>query len=292
VAEHEVRVAPIPSWVDAERLLGPTGATADAERWRLELGADGRVTAHARMSSERAADVGARLRGLGLDGLALVTTIEPPLRRAVVRQARTEDARRRRATTPGFLRPGARFDDEGRWSLTPEALAMDLAKAAGGRAIVDAGCGLGGNAIAFARAGCRVHAIEADRERLALARHNAGIYGVADRIGFVHGDAIARVDSLADPEAILFVDPPWGSDWDRLRCTLADLPLLGSLLGAASRYAALWAKLPPSFAVAEFAAGLAGGLGQVRARAYFGAAEGDFRRIKFVLVELVPDRRP
>jgi predicted RNA methylase len=292
VAEHEVRVAPIPSWVDAERLLGPTGGD---QRWELEAGADGRVTARARLPSEVAADLGARLRGIGLDGLALVVTIEPPLRRAMVRQARTEDARRRRATSPGFSRPGARFDAEGRWSLTPEALALDLAEAAGGRAVVDAGCGLGGNAIAFARAGSQVCAIEADRERLALARHNARIYAVAERIRFVHADALALVDSLADPDAILFVDPPWGSDWDRQRCALADLPLLAPLLASASRYAAVWAKLPPSFAVTEFAAGLAGGLAQVRAQAYFGAAEGDFRRIKFVLVEFAradPERAP
>jgi trimethylguanosine synthase len=279
VAEHEVRVAPIPVWVDHERLLGPTDA---GQPWHVVTLADGSREAQARLRSEAAADLCARLRGVGLDGRALMCSIDPPLRRAVVRRARTEDARRRRATTPGFERAGVRLDEQGRWSLTPERLALRLAHTADHGPIVDAGCGLGGNAIAFARAGSRVLAIEADADRLALARHNAKIYQVDDRIHFVHGDAVALAREHAERDAILFIDPPWGRDWNHERCGLAQLPLLAALLPIASEYAALWVKVPPSFATVE--------LPEATPEAWFGDAEGDRRRIKFVLLRLASIR--
>jgi SAM-dependent methyltransferase len=278
VAEHRVHVAPIPDWVDhvdLERWLGPTAG----EPWRVVAGGERDGEARATLTSDQAADLAARLRGIGLDGAAIVCGIEPPLRRPAVRRARTEDARRRRSTTPGFERAGVRLDEPGRWSLTPERLAMRIAGTAAHVPIVDAGCGLGGNAIAFARAGCRVVAIDANADRLELARHNAGIYQVADHIRFIRGDAIALAHDLAQPDAILFVDPPWGTDWNRERCGLEDLPLLAELRPIAARgYAALWAKVPASFATAE--------LPGARPEPLFGEAEGDYRRIKFVLVRL------
>lgn len=279
MAVHQVRVGPLPDWLDVPRLLGPTGEPDGA--WQLSRGEHG-LLACATLSSAAAADLAARLRGLGFDGTPLVCEIAPPLSRSLVRRARTDDARRRRATTPGFLRAGTRDDEIGRMSLTPEPLAMRMAAWAQGRVVVDAGCGIGGNAIAFARAGCRVLAIEADPERLELARHNAAVYGVANQIELVHADALALVPARQDPEAILFIDPPWGADWSRGSCGLADLPLLVALLPHAAGYAALWAKVPPSFATKQL---LDGGSGRVDA--FFGEAEGDHRRVKFVLV-----RRP
>lgn len=273
----------MPTWLDVGRLLGPAqtavGLCDEPLGWQLEPQLDGSVEARAQLRGEQAADLAARLRGLGFDGRALVCEIEPPLRRSQVRRARTEDARRRRVTTPGFSRAEARLDEVGRMSLTPELLALEVAALAQGRPVVDAGCGAGGNAIAFARAGCQVCALEADAGRLELARHNAGVYGVRDRIEFVHADALAWVAARPDPAAILFVDPPWGADWDRSGCGLASLPLLEGLLPHAGGYAALWAKVPPSFATAQLLDGAAG-----EARALFGAAEGDRRRVKFVLV--------
>lgn len=49
---------------------------------------------------------------------------------------------------------------------------------------------MGGNAIQFAFTCARVIAIDIDASRLALARHNATVYGVADRIEFVHGTTL------------------------------------------------------------------------------------------------------
>lgn len=41
-----------------------------------------------------------------------------------------------------------------------------------------------------------------------MAKHNATIYGVADRIEFIVGDFLTLADSLkAD---VIFLSPPWG----------------------------------------------------------------------------------
>src|SRR4029079_8099373 len=139
-----------------------------------------------------------------------------------------------------------------------------------------AGCGAGGNAIGFARAGCKVTAIESDALRLRMARHNAALYGVERRIAFVHGDARELVPSLqAD---LLFVDPPWGRGYDKTRLSLADLPLLEALIAERRHFARLWAKVPPSFDASE--------IDGARPEAWFGSGEGDAQRVKFVLLAL------
>ncbi len=281
---HSIRVAPLPDWLDARRLLGPTH-TDDPEAlgWSLSpTEIPGTGQAEVELDDERASDLAARLRGLVIDGRAIECAIQPGLTRTQVRSARLVDARRRRATSVGFERSGVRLDDEGRWSLTPEALALELGRLAAGRRVIDAGCGVGGNTIGFARAGCEVVAIEQSRERLAMARHNAKLYAVADRIRFVHADALAVMSEFlaADAGTIVFVDPPWGRDWADRQLRLADFPLLVGLRELVGRTPGteLWAKLPAAFAVAE--------LGQARASAVFGVGEGDARRIKFLLVRV------
>jgi trimethylguanosine synthase len=240
---------------------------------------EGGLHAVGTLETEAAADLAARLRGVGLGGRPLRVGIAPSPKRAAIRKARTEDARRRRNTTPGFTRPGARTDPEGKVSLTPEALALDIGQRWSGKRVIDAGCGVGGNTIGFARAACAVTAIERDPHRLALARHNARIYGVEDQIRFLEGNAGPLVPTLeAD---VLFVDPPWGVDWDRARTTISDLPLLGDILDVfhfTGRFGHLVAKVPPSFDPDI----IAGAIPQ----AMFGEAEGDYRRVKFVLLEM------
>lgn len=268
---HRVRVAGVPAWVPVARLLG-------AGAW--VSGPDG--VYEATLETHAAADLSARLRGLGMGGQAMEVMCSPPLPRAAVRAARLEDARRRRATTPGFERPGTRLDAEGRMSLTPEALARALAaELPVGGEVWDLGCGAGGNAIAFAKAGHSVVAVERDAGRLADARHNAGVYGVAARIRFVQADAVAFLAGAAvAAETTLFVDPPWGADWDRVRCVAEAFPLLTAVY-AARGPRALWAKLPPSFDPATLDA-------SATAMAYFGVAGGDAQRVKFVRVRVPP----
>lgn len=265
-----IEVGGLPAWLDSRRLLGDFA-------WTLATEQDGTITASGELPRAQAADVHERLRKVGVGGRLLTVKLTPPLSRDEVRAARLVDARRRRDTTPGFLRRGTRVDEEGRISLTPEALAMNVAKLVSGARVLDAGCGVGGNAIAFARQGCRVIAVDRDRSRLLLAKHNASVYGVAKNIDFVEADA-EEIAATADAD-VLFVDPPWGSEWNRERTGLEDFPLAAAL-SAHHRFARLLLKLPPSFDPS--------GLPGTEATAYFGEAAGDFHRIKFVLISRKP----
>ena len=59
--------------------------------------------------------------------------------------------------------------------------------------------------------GLRVLAVDIDPEKVAMARHNAGIYGVADRVTFLVADSIALLAALGGlKNALVFLSPPWG----------------------------------------------------------------------------------
>lgn len=103
---------------------------------------------------------------------------------------------------------GIRIDEMGLYSATPERIALEQAEKMDCGTVIDAFCGVGGNAIAFARSGSKVFAIEKDAGRIEIARYNAGIYGVADKIIFIHGDFFNEAPKIrADG---IFIDPPWG----------------------------------------------------------------------------------
>lgn len=269
-----VTVGPIPSWMPLHALLGEGG-------WREEQTPQGRY-AHAELPHAQAADVGARLRGLGFGGRAVEVRVHPRLSRPLVRAARLRDARARRDTSPGFSRRGVRLDDDGRRYLTPEALALEIGHLARGRSVLDLTAGAGGNAIGFARAGSRVIATELDEERLKLARHNARVYGVQDQITFRHGDA--REVIAQESAEIVFVDPPWGV-YDKVRVTLSDLPLLAELMPALSYKEQVWLKLPPSFDPDTLAR-------EAELRPLFGVAPGDRHRVKLLLAICSEPARP
>lgn len=263
-----VRVWPLPPWLDWQRLLG-------AGPWTAGEQADGQLEARADLDRDAAADLAARLRGVGIGGSLLKIEVLPPLQRKDLRKANTEEARRYRQGSTGFSKKAARLDDEGRVSLTPEALALALGERARGLRVIDACAGAGGNAIGFARAGCEVVAIELDAGRLAMARHNAKLYGVADRIEFIAGDA--RTVLPAREADLLFVDPPWGARYNKERVTLDDLPPCREILESAAHLPRRWIKVPPSFDPSA--------LPGWRAEAVFGVAGGDERRVKFLLLD-------
>uniref|UniRef100_A0A8C3KA17 Trimethylguanosine synthase n=1 Tax=Calidris pygmaea TaxID=425635 RepID=A0A8C3KA17_9CHAR len=107
---------------------------------------------------------------------------------------------------------GIKLDREGWFSVTPEKIAEHIAlrvsQSFNCDIIVDAFCGVGGNAIQFALTSKRVIAIDIDPEKLSLARNNAEVYGVADQIEFVCGDfMVLAADLKAD---VVFLSPPWG----------------------------------------------------------------------------------
>lgn len=94
------------------------------------------------------------------------------------------------------------------FSVTPEKVAQHAAERCQCDIIIDAFCGAGGNTIQFALTCERVIAIDIDPVKISLAKHNAEIYGVSDRIEFIVGDFFTLANSLkADA---VFLSPPWG----------------------------------------------------------------------------------
>ncbi|KAJ9640761.1 putative diacylglycerol O-acyltransferase tgs1 [Knufia peltigerae] len=105
-------------------------------------------------------------------------------------------------------------------------IAKHVSEATNRSIIVDAFCGVGGNTIAFALSGKfkRVYAIEKDAATLACAKHNAEIYGVADKITWFHGDCfeilgamegrtektVDALKAIVGQFGLIFASPPWG----------------------------------------------------------------------------------
>lgn len=102
---------------------------------------------------------------------------------------------------------GIKLDRESWFSVTPEKVAIYTAMRCQCDVIVDAFCGAGGNTIQFAKTCKRVIAIDIDEKKIEMAKHNANIYGVAERIEFIVGDYFELASTLkAD---VVFLSPPW-----------------------------------------------------------------------------------
>lgn len=153
-------------------------------------------------------------------------------------------------------------------------MALELGRRANQCHVIDACCGAGGNAIGFARAGCSVTAIEIDPSRLAMAKHNAAIYGVAERIEWLHGDARTLLPGLSlSKESLWFIDVPWQrADDESMRV------LLDEILALRPPGQRAWAKVPAAFDPAFVA--------RAKPHACFGTSPGDARRVKFLILEI------
>ncbi|KRY73495.1 Trimethylguanosine synthase, partial [Trichinella pseudospiralis] len=103
---------------------------------------------------------------------------------------------------------GILLDEQSWFSVTPEAIACHIAKRCKNKLIVDAFCGVGGNAIQFAKQGNFVIAIDIDPVKIKCARNNAKIYQVENQIQFICANFFDIYKKLrAD---IVFLAPPWG----------------------------------------------------------------------------------
>lgn len=109
-------------------------------------------------------------------------------------------------------------DNEGRHFLTPKPIAERQARyvAELGDSVLDGFCGVGGNAVMFARAGLRVIAVEQSPVRAGMMRRNADALELD--IDVREGDLR---DLIHEPAEVLFLDPPWRRDeasptWDAL----------------------------------------------------------------------------
>ncbi|XP_057424442.1 uncharacterized protein LOC130718025 isoform X2 [Lotus japonicus] len=103
---------------------------------------------------------------------------------------------------------GVKMDEEGWFSVTPEAVARYQSIRCASSTIIDCFAGVGGNAIQFTQRCGHVIAIDIDPLKIDYARHNASIYGVDDQIEFIIGDFFLLAPKLkADT---VFLSPPWG----------------------------------------------------------------------------------
>lgn len=159
--------------------------------------------------------------GVWIAGARVAVRTAPELRRGR-RPPRREPAKARRRELFARWHEGIEVDDEGLFGLTPEALALRIAAGARG-VVIDGTCGAGAISIALARQPdvSRVVAVDVDAGRLAMARHNARVYGVEDRVEWVCAEAAVVVaERRAD---LLVLDPPWGGRaYDRERVDLDD----------------------------------------------------------------------
>jgi hypothetical protein len=109
-----------------------------------------------------------------------------------------------------------------------------------GGPVADLCCGIGGNSIALGSAH-PVLAVDLDPVSLAFARHNAGVYGVADRLAAVRADV--RDLPLSGVRAA-FIDPARRAGGRRLAAGRSEPPL-GWCLELAERVAAVGIKAAP-----------------------------------------------
>ncbi|MGW0501334.1 THUMP-like domain-containing protein [Micromonospora sp. NPDC003241] len=137
----------------------------------------------------------ATLRTAGVPaGLAAAALTQAELRRRATGKFGPE------ASGMFFTRPGL---EQATRRVVADRRARRL-RAAGVGTLADLGCGLGADALAAARAGIRVYAVEADPLTAALAEANVHAAGVADLVTVECGDAttfdVTRVDAVfCDP---------------------------------------------------------------------------------------------
>ena len=99
------------------------------------------------------------------------------------------------------------FTRDGLEQATAEPVAAHRAArfaAAGARTVADLGCGIGSDALALAGAGADVVAIDRDPLRLLMAKANAAVYGLTERLALVQADLLALPPLPVDA---FFFDP-------------------------------------------------------------------------------------
>lgn len=103
---------------------------------------------------------------------------------------------------------GIQIDAEGLYSVTPEEIGAHQASLIRSTTVLDGFACVGGNAIAFARAGKKVIAVELSSDRIDMAKVNADIYGVGNDIDFIEGDFFDVAPTVK--ASAVYLDPPWG----------------------------------------------------------------------------------
>ena len=82
------------------------------------------------------------------------------------------------------------FDEEGLFSLALEPIALEIAQKTSGKVVADAFCGVGGMAIGLCKGGEKSDSHRSKQKRLGMAKRNAALFGVEDKIDFILGDVL------------------------------------------------------------------------------------------------------
>jgi SAM-dependent methyltransferase len=135
-----------------------------------------------------------------------------------------------------FTRPGL---EQASSELTA---AHSARRFAGSHVIADLCCGIGGNLIALAASARKVVAVDADRDTLRYAGHNAALHGLTSRVALVCADV--RDLRLPGDVAAAFVDPARREGGRRLRAGDSE-PALDWCLALADRIPRVCIKAAP-----------------------------------------------
>ncbi|WP_043623562.1 class I SAM-dependent methyltransferase [Nonomuraea candida] len=111
-----------------------------------------------------------------------------------------------------------------------------------GPRVVDACCGVGGDLVALARAGCVVTAVDTDPLTVAVARANAEALGLSGRVTVTVGDAAGVAPEEYD---VLFADPARRTGRGRTFDPMAYSPPWPVVLGLLSRARLACLKVAP-----------------------------------------------
>ncbi|MEV3983677.1 class I SAM-dependent methyltransferase [Nonomuraea sp. NPDC049758] len=141
----------------------------------------------------------------GTDPVAAATRLRRTYDAALTSAALTQAALRERAAAKfGADAAVMYFTPHGLEQSTRREVADHRARRMGAGRVIDACCGIGGDLLALARAGCEVDAVDLDPLTVAVASANADALGLADRVRVRVGDA-ARV--RPEEYDALFADP-------------------------------------------------------------------------------------
>jgi len=114
------------------------------------------------------------------------------------------------------VRSRLRFDDVSLYSVTNQFYANAIAQhvralpgVTSDTGIVDGTSCIGGNTASFARVFDLVDAVEIDRSRCDMLRHNLNVLGLPN-VNVLHDDICVRYRQFPKNRSIIFLDPPWG----------------------------------------------------------------------------------
>ncbi len=103
------------------------------------------------------------------------------------------------------------YDDIWLSSTKPEEISKKVWNITKWNIVFDCFCWLGSNAIWFALSWKKVITCELNNERLEMAKNNAKLYWVYDKITFINWNILDYIDKF--DYDIAYFDPPWSTNW-------------------------------------------------------------------------------